>query len=50
VRIYFGFIPVPGIELAWYYGFISAALIYLLLSRILRHHVLPETVEVGRVG
>jgi len=47
VRIYFGFIPVPGIELAWYYGFISAALIYLILARAMRSHVLPEVTRVG---
>ncbi|MEM1610891.1 MAG: cytosine permease [Sulfolobales archaeon] len=46
IRIYFGFIPVPGIELAWYYGFISAALIYLLLAQAMKRHVLPEIMGV----
>ncbi|MEM4972041.1 MAG: cytosine permease, partial [Sulfolobales archaeon] len=46
IRIYFGFIPVPGIELAWYYGFISAALIYLMLAQTMKQHVLPEIMGV----
>jgi len=49
IRVYFGVIPVPGVELAWYYGFISASILYLLIGLAARSHVLPELSRV-RVG
>lgn len=39
---YFNFIPVPGIELAWYYGFFIAAIAHLILGFAARDYVLPE--------
>ncbi len=39
---YFNFIPVPGIELAWYYGFIIAAIVHLILGFAAKDYVLPE--------
>ncbi|MCE4613807.1 MAG: cytosine permease [Desulfurococcales archaeon] len=34
LQVYYGFIPVPGIELAWYYGFFISAISYLALSKL----------------
>ncbi|OYT51913.1 MAG: hypothetical protein B6U73_00970, partial [Desulfurococcales archaeon ex4484_204] len=31
-QVYFNFIPVPSIELAWYYGFFISAIVHLTLS------------------
>ncbi len=41
LQTYYG-IPVPGIELAWYYGFIIAGIAYLALTHIMRDYALPE--------
>lgn len=42
LRFYFNIIPVPGIELAWYYGFIAAGISYLVLTRLYRDKAIPE--------
>ncbi len=42
LQVYFGFIPVPGIELAWYYGFFVSAVVHLILAFVARSYVLPE--------
>ncbi len=42
LQVYFGFLPVPGIELAWYYGFFIAAIVHLILGFALKDYTLPE--------
>ena len=42
IKVYFGFIPVPGVELAWYYGFLAAAISYLVIGLASREKILPE--------
>lgn len=32
LQVYFNSIPVPGVELAWYYGFFISAIVHLILS------------------
>ncbi len=39
---YFNVIPVPGIELAWYYGFFISAVAHLILGTLARDYMLPE--------
>ncbi len=35
-------IPVPGVELAWYYGFVISAIVMLVAGYLARDYVLPE--------
>jgi NCS1 family nucleobase:cation symporter-1 len=42
LQIYFGFLPVPGIELAWYYGFFIAAVFQLIFGFAFRSYTMPE--------
>jgi len=42
LQVYFGIIPVPGIELAWYYGFFISAIAYLIIAYVARSYALPE--------
>lgn len=49
IKIYFGFIPVPGVELAWYYGFLASAASYILIGVVARDKILPE-LNIERAG
>ncbi len=40
-------IPVPGIELAWYYGFFIAGIAYVILASIAKEYALPELKRKG---
>ncbi|GEM_PF-285637 len=40
---WYAFVPVPGIELAWYYGFIISAIAMLIAGNMAKEYVLPET-------
>ncbi len=42
MQVYFGVIPVPGIELAWYYGFFISAIVHLILGYAAKNYMLPE--------
>ncbi len=42
LQVYFGFIPVPGIELAWYYGFFISAFFQLIFGLTMKNYMLPE--------
>ena len=42
LQVYFDIIPVPGIELAWYYGFFISAIVHLILGYAAKNYTLPE--------
>ena len=42
LQVYFGFLAVPGIELAWYYGFFISAIVHLILGFAAKNYTLPE--------
>ncbi len=42
MQVYFDIIPVPGIELAWYYGFFISAVVHLILGYATKNYTLPE--------
>ena len=42
LQIYFGFLPVPGIELAWYFGFFISMFFQLIFGLVLKNYMLPE--------
>ncbi len=47
---WYNFIPVPGVELAWYYGFVISAIVTLVAGYIARNYVLPELITVKNIS